>query len=122
MRIAVAPLGTLPVKLQELKDALRTVDPAAVLVSHRLLARIIQEVHHLPNQFLRVPHHRSFVIDRQVLFRHVEQDELDLDPDRLLPPTVILLVRPSPDEANLPARSPTLPNYSQRPFPPSITR
>jgi hypothetical protein len=39
-----------------------------------------------------------YVIDRHVLFRHVEQDELDLEADRLLPPTVILLARPSTEE------------------------
>jgi len=110
------------VKLAELKDALRAVDPAAVLVSHRLLARVIQEVHHLPTQFLQVPHHRSFVIDRQVLFRHVEQDELDLDPDRLLPPTVLLLVRPSAGEGDLPDRASTLSKYWQRLFHASVDR
>jgi hypothetical protein len=114
--------GALPVKLQELKDALRTVDPSAVLVSHRLLARIIQEVHHLPTQFLQVPHHKSLVIDRQTLFRYVEQDELDLDPDRLLPTNVILLVRPYGDEANLPDRQATLLKYWQRLFHATIDR
>jgi hypothetical protein len=110
------------VKLQDLKHALRAVDPAAVLVSHRLLARIIQEVHELPTQFLQVPHHRSLVIDRQELFRYVEQDELDLDPDRLLPSTVILLVRPYGDEANLPDRAATLLKYWQRLFHATIDR
>jgi hypothetical protein len=110
------------VKLQELKDALRTADPAAVLVSHRLLARIIQESHHLTTQFLQVPHHRSLVIDRQMLFRYVEQDELDLDPDRLLPSTVILLVRPYGDEASLPDRATMLLKYWQRLFHAAVDR
>ena len=109
-------------KLQELKDALRAVDPSAVLVSHRLLARIIQEVHHLPTQFLQVPHHKSLVIDRQELFRYVEQDELDLDPDRLLPVNVILLVRPYGDDANLPDRPATLLKYWQRLFHATVDR
>ncbi|HYV37158.1 MAG TPA: hypothetical protein VE988_15740 [Gemmataceae bacterium] len=109
-------------KLEELKDALRAVDPAAVLVSNRLLGRVIKDVHHLPTQILQVPHNRSFVIDRQVLFRHVEQDELDLDPDRLLPPTVILLVRPSSEEGEVPDRPNTLLKYWQRLFHASIDR
>jgi hypothetical protein len=110
------------VKLQELKDALRAADSAAVLVSNRLLSRIIQEVHSLRTQFLQVPHHRTYVIDRQVLFRHVEQDELDLDPDRMLPPTVLLLVKPFGDDANLPDRQATLLKYWQRLFHASIDR
>jgi hypothetical protein len=113
--------GELPVKLEELKHALRTVDPGAVLVSQRLLARVIQEVHRLPTQFPQVPHQRSFVIDRQVLFRHVEQDELDLDPDRLLPPTVLLLVRPSAEEGEL-DRAKTLQKYWQLLFHACIDR
>jgi hypothetical protein len=110
------------VKLQELKEALRHADPAAVLVSQRLLARVIQEVHHLSTQFLQVPHHRCFVIDRQILFRHVEQDELDLDPDRMLPSTVILLVRPSSEEGDMLDRSATLLKYWQRLFHASVDR
>jgi hypothetical protein len=110
------------VKLQELKDILRAADPAAVLVSHRLLSRIIQEVHNLRTQFLQVPHHRTYRIDRQVLFRHVEQDELDLDPDRLLPPTVLLLAKPHGDDVNLPDRSATLLKYWQRLFHAAVDR
>jgi hypothetical protein len=110
------------VKLQELKAVLRAVDPAAVLVSPRLLSRVIQEVHHLPTQFLQVPHHRSFVIDRQSLFRHVEQDELDLDPDRLLPATVVLLIRPTNDDGVLPDRQSTLLKYWQRLFHANVDR
>jgi hypothetical protein len=104
------------VKLQELKETLRAAEPAAVLVSQRLLSRVIQEVHHLSTQLLQVPHHRSFVIDRQVLFRHVEQDELDLDPNRQLPARVILLVRPSGTEGDMPDRASTLLKYWQRLF------
>jgi hypothetical protein len=110
------------VKLEELKDAVQAVEPAAVLVSHRLLARVIREVHHLSTQFLQVPHHRSFVIDRQALFRHVEQDELDLDPDRRLPATVVLLVRPSAADGDLPDRSSMLLKYWQRLFHATVDR
>jgi hypothetical protein len=82
-------------KLAELQHALRTADPAAVLVSPRVLDRLIQQVWDLPSLVWEVPHRKVFVIDRHVLFRHVEQDELDLEAERLLPPTVILLARPS---------------------------
>src|SRR6267378_2122301 len=85
-------------KLAELKDALRQADPAAVLVSQRVLERLIQQERKLPTFLWAVPHRKCYVLDRHILFRHVDQDELDLEPDRLLPPTVILLARPSPEE------------------------
>jgi hypothetical protein len=87
-------------KLAELQYALRAADPAAVLVSPRVLERVIQEVYGLPTLLWRVPHAKSCVVDRQMLFRHVEQEELDLESDRLLPATVVLLRRPTTEELN----------------------
>jgi hypothetical protein len=84
-------------RLSELQQALRAADPAAVLVAPRVLDRLIQSQHKLSNLFEQVPHRRCYVVERQVLYRFVEQDELDLEPDRLLPPTVILLARPTPN-------------------------
>ena len=81
-------------KLPELQQALRAADPAAVLVAPRVLERVIQQVCKLPNFIWRIPHRSCYVVDRHVLFRHVDQDDLDLEPDQLLPPTVILLARP----------------------------
>jgi hypothetical protein len=85
------------VKLDELRQAVRTADPAAVLVPSHVLERLIQQVAGLPAFPWRVPHRECLLIDRQELFRHAEQDELDLEAGRLLPPKVILLARPSAD-------------------------
>lgn len=82
-------------RLAELQQALQAVNPAAVLVSPRVLERVIEQVHDLPTLIWEVPHRRSCVVDRQVLFRHIEQEDLDLNPGQLLPETVILLARPS---------------------------
>src|SRR5947208_5478340 len=82
-------------RMAELQQALRAADPAAVLVAPRVLDRVIQQAGGLPHLLWQVPHRQCFVVDRHVLFRYVEQDELDLDPDQLLPPTVILLARPT---------------------------
>jgi hypothetical protein len=108
------------VKLQELKEALRAVNPAAVLLPPRVLSRVIQRVHKLPSQFLSIPHQKTYVLDRQVLFRHVEQDELDLDPDQLLPPTVILLARPSTEKLSQLDREAILLKYWRRLFHASV--
>ena len=78
----------------DLQKVLRAVDPAAVLVSTRILERVIRDDCHLPNMYWNVPHGKSYVCDRQLLFRHAEQADLELESDQLLPDTVILLCRP----------------------------
>ena len=85
-------------KLSDLQHELREADPAAILVSPRVLDRVIRQEHQLPNVLWRVPHRQCYVVDRHVLFRHVEQDELNLESDRLLPSTVLLLAQPSSEE------------------------
>ena len=61
-------------KLADLQQAVRAADPAAILVSSPVLHRVIQQEGRLPALLLEVPHRDSFVVDRHVLFRHVEQD------------------------------------------------
>ena len=84
-------------ELDELKRAIVATDPAAVLVAPRILRRVLQAQFNVPYMLVHVPHERCYVFDRQVVFQAVEQDELELEPDRLLPPIVILLARPSPE-------------------------
>jgi hypothetical protein len=84
-------------RLAELQQALRETEPAAVLVSPRVLNRLIQGQNQLSSLFAEVPHRKAYVVERSTLYRYVEQDELELEPDRLLPTTVILLSRPSPN-------------------------
>ncbi|HYT90314.1 MAG TPA: hypothetical protein VEL76_16525, partial [Gemmataceae bacterium] len=103
-------------KLAELQQILRAADPAAVLVSQRVLERVIQEVCKLPNLFWAVPHRASYVVDRKVLFTHVDQEELDLQADQLLLPTFILLARPSSEELGAADRETILLKYWQRLF------
>ena len=64
----------------------------------RILRRVLQAEFNVPYLLVHVPHERCYAFDRQAVFRAVEQDELELEPDRLLPSTVILLARPSPEE------------------------
>jgi hypothetical protein len=85
-------------RVVELQKVLRAADPAAVLVSPRILERVIREAYDLPALYWHVPHWKSFVVDRQTLFRHAEQADLELEPDQLLPDTVILLARPPAEE------------------------
>jgi hypothetical protein len=102
--------------LEELKDALRAADSAAVLIPGHLLARVIRQVTDLPAQVLSVPHRKSFILDRAVLLRHVDLDDLDLGPDRLLPSKIILLARPPLDRRSGLERGSTLLKYWRRLF------
>ncbi len=98
-------------ELDELKQAVYATDPAAVLVAPRILRRLLQEEFKVPHLLVQAPHESCYFFDRQVLFRHVEQDELNLDPDRLLPPTVILLTRPTMEQLQTRERDDLLLKY-----------
>jgi hypothetical protein len=92
------------------------VEPAAVLVSARIMERISRQVGNVPVLVWSQPQRESFVIDRHVLFRFVEHEELRLEPEQLLPPTVILLARPSADCLNTTERAELLRLYWRRLF------
>jgi hypothetical protein len=100
----------------DLQKILRAVDPAAVLVSSRILERIIREECKLPNMYWNIPHSKSYVCNRQDLFRHAEQADLELEPDQLLPDTVILLSRPAAEELSNLERQVVLLKYWRRLF------
>lgn len=85
-------------KLDELKRLLTQADPAVVLVPARVLRSIIQREEKAPHLLIEVPHQKCHVFSRQVVFREIEQDKLELEPDRRLPESVILIARPSPEE------------------------
>src|SRR5215472_6361045 len=110
-------------RLAELQQALRAADAAAVLVLPRVLERLIQGQNQLSSLFGQVPHRHSYVIDRPTLYRFVDPDELELEPDRLLPSPVILLARPSaPNYLNTTEREAILLTYWRRLFHASIDR
>jgi hypothetical protein len=84
--------------LAELGQLLQAADPAALLVPPRLLRRMIKRDRQLARIGLQVPHHRSYVISREALLALATPDELGLKPDRELPPTVLLIARPEPEQ------------------------
>jgi hypothetical protein len=109
-------------KLAELRQALRTADPAAVLVSQDVLERVIRSAYKMSTFTWHVPHRKCFCVDRHLLFHDVEQDELELEPNRLLPAVVILLARPSSERAADLERGPTLLKYWRRLFHAAVHR
>lgn len=88
-------------RLADLQQALHQVSPAAVLVTPQVLDKVIQQVGDLSVLPWSIPHRFSYVVDRQTLFRHIEQEDLDLNPEYLLPEKVLLLLRPTSDLLNL---------------------
>jgi len=83
--------------LARLAEALASVDPTALLVSPRLLRRIIKQATGISSFGLRVPHRKTFLIAREELLAIVDRADLDLPHDYELPESVILIARPSGD-------------------------
>lgn len=79
----------------ELQRTLQAVDPAAVLVTPAVMDKIIRYTLKLPGWMWTVPHRRTMTIERQSLFRYVEQEDLLVPPDQLLPATVMVLETPA---------------------------
>src|SRR5437588_6262138 len=100
----------------DLQKYLRAADPAVVLVSPRILERVIREDCKLPNIYWNIPHSKSYVCDRQCLFHHAEQADLELEPGQILPETVILLTRPAAEELSNLERELVLLKYWRRLF------
>jgi hypothetical protein len=94
----MATIAAPPMDTRQLEQVLLAVDPAVCLVAPRILRRVIKIDRRLVGLGLRVPHVKSYVIDRQALRRIATRDELGVAPGRDLPDVVVLLVRPEPDK------------------------
>jgi hypothetical protein len=82
--------------LGEISRVLRATDPAALLVSPRILRRVIQADGQAPGLGLHVPHQSCYVVARDRLLRLADAAELGLEDNGRLPDQVILLCNPSP--------------------------
>jgi hypothetical protein len=109
-------------RLAELQQALKAADPAAVLVAPRIMDRLLQRITHHTTFFTDLPHRESLVVSRPLLYRHVDPDELDIEPERLLPEVVLLLARPSPNTMTTQDRETILLTYWRRLFHASVHR
>ena len=77
-----------------LQDALRAVDPAALLLPRRILRRVIKRHRGLGGLGLSVPHRKSYVLERDELLRLATSDELEIADPAKLPATLCLLQQP----------------------------
>lgn len=83
--------------VSDLDQLLRATDPAAQLVPPRLLRRVIKRDRRVAGPALLVPHRKSYVIDCEALQALTTRDELNVEPDRDLPPVLLLIARPEPE-------------------------
>ncbi|MBW3598234.1 MAG: hypothetical protein KY475_13305 [Planctomycetes bacterium] len=86
------------ITLVELRQALNSAEPAALLIEPRILRRVIRLDRRLPGLGLLVPHRKCYVVDRERLLAFVDWSELELPPGAELPSTVILLSKPADEE------------------------
>ena len=89
--------------VEQAARALRDVEPAAFLVQPRVLRRVIKHEWELPALTVQVPHRKSRIISRNTVIRHINWDELGLEPNAELPDRAILIARP--DEKHLESMS-----------------
>lgn len=104
------------VKLEELKQAVHETDPAAVMVSPRVLRRVIKAEQKNRFFFTPVPQCESYCVSRENLFHYADEDELDIRPEAVLPSTVILLPRPSLEDLKALSHDELLWQYWRRLF------
>ncbi|REK08931.1 MAG: hypothetical protein DWQ37_18870 [Planctomycetota bacterium] len=92
---ATATDGAHPLAIAALDDALRAADPAVLVVAPRIVRRVIKHDAGIVTIGLRVPHPKTYTIDRETLLEIVDLDELDLPADARIPEQVILIARPT---------------------------
>jgi hypothetical protein len=84
-------------RVDELEQLIKSVEPAAFLVPPRLLRRVIKQHRQLGGLAVLVPHRKGYVLDREALLKYVALAELGVASNTELPPHVFLMVRPNPE-------------------------
>ena len=80
--------------IAELQEILSAADPAALLVSPRLLRRVVKQDRGIAGIGLQVPHRKTYVLGRDALLALADREELGISATRELPATLILLACP----------------------------
>src|SRR5438132_991455 len=114
--------GEPPLDLAELRGLLCAADPGALLVPPRFLRRVIKHDRRLTILGLQVPHRKSYWISRDALWAVTSRSDLGLDAERDLPPVLLLIAGPEPDELAAMPRGPALIKYWRLLFHASVHR
>lgn len=94
---SAAAVQAAPLSVRDLEQAIREVEPAVCFVLPRVLRRVVKQHAGLPGLAVKVPHRKSYVIDREPLLEIVDVEELGLEVEASPPDRVILLPRPAPE-------------------------
>ena len=86
--------------LEELRGAIRAVEPNAVLLPKRILRRVIKHDRKMTSLGLQVPHRKSYVIDAAEATAIIAHDEfgLDVEVEAALRGPLLLLAAPEPEK------------------------
>jgi hypothetical protein len=90
--------ATRSMTVREVAQAVTSADSSVLLVSSRILHRIIRLDRRLPTFGLNIPHRKCYFLARDRLLNFVSRFELELDVDDKLADQVILLEKPDEDE------------------------
>ncbi len=82
------------VRVEELAEALRSVDPRIALVPPRVLRRVVKGVVDHGQFAWNVPHLEGFAAPGSSVLLYTDRDEVGLDPDDAVPAWMILLAEP----------------------------
>ncbi len=85
--------------LEAIEALVYQAEPRALFVEPRILRRVIIQDRRIPGLGLRVPHSKVYTIERERLLIIADRSELGLSPAEELPRRMILLARPTDDEA-----------------------
>jgi hypothetical protein len=103
--------SSLAFTVADLERILLQTEPAALLVSPRILRRVIKKDRGLAGPGLQVPHRKSYVLERDRLLRIADRDELGIEPGRDLPAKMFLFPRPDEHRLARSGRAATLLKY-----------
>lgn len=105
-----------PQAVVDVERQFREREPGAFFVLPRVIRRVLQNELHLASPWLRPPHRKSCLVERDRLLWLVDSDELGNEPATALPERVILIARPEEDQLEEFSREDLLRYYWRRLF------
>jgi len=81
----------------EVERQFRAASPETFFVAARVLRRVLRSELEITSPLIRLPHRKTYVIDRDRLLWLVARDELGVEPEAVLPPRMMLISRPEED-------------------------
>ena len=87
-----------PLTFEALQRTICAADPAAFLVLPRILRRVIKQDRRLGGFGLKVPHRKSYLIERERLLEIIDTSDLGVAEGFALPEQILLLTRPGPQD------------------------